>query len=680
MRPHTPFQALLARAVVCAATLLAVPAPSLAGAAPSPAAPAPGGAQPPPAGIQRVFDAGRVPSNANDFLPPDQAFRLFAEPVSASRIRLSWEIAPGYYLYRSRLKVATTSREARLGPLVLPTGQTKTDEYFGKQEIYHNELVALLPVERTATSSELTVPIQVTYQGCAPTLCYPPITKTLPISLPSSAMPSGALPSGALQAGAPQSAPQSAPQAGAAQSGAAGASLAAQPAAAATAHGTGAFVSDQDRYASVVREGSLVGLVAFFYLAGLVLAFTPCVLPMVPIISGIIVGDGRGITAGRGFSLSLVYVVGMALTYTVAGIAVAASGAHVQAALEQPWIVAAFAALFVLLALSMFGLFTLQMPAAIQTRLAGVSGRQSAGTFGGVFVMGALSALIVTTCVAPALVGALVVIGQSGDILRGGIALFVMGLGMGTPLLVVGASAGKLLPKAGAWMDVVKRLFGAVMLAVAVWMLARIVPDRLALLLWAIPALAAAAVLWRGAAVVRGGRLAVRLAGSLAGLYALLLVAGASLGGTDPLAPLPVMGGSRHQPAFRTIKSVGDLEREVTAARSDGHPVMLDFYADWCASCKEMEKYTFTDPGVQRVLGRAVLLRADVTRNDADDQALLAHFHIYGPPTIAFYGSDGIERSSYRVVGFMKAHDFASVARLALARPAPSTTARATLP
>jgi len=601
---------------------------------------------------------GGVQSNAGQFLPPDKAFRLFAEPLSADEIRLSWEIAPTYYLYRNKLKVATTSTAARLGGFDLPQGQLKTDEYFGTQQVYHNDLVAVLHVVRGSNSAALTVPIQVTYQGCAPTLCYPPITKLLPISLPAL----GGYGGSAQTAGA-------GPTAG-------GAPLAiASDAAGPTAE---PYVSDQDRYASVVRNGSLAGILAFFYLAGLVLAFTPCVLPMVPIVSGIIAGgaDQGDRNWVRGFTLSFVYVIGMALTYTAAGIAVAAGGQHVQAAFEQPWIIAVFAALFVALALSMFGVFTLQMPAAIQTRLAGLSGRQSAGTFGGVFVMGALSALIVTTCVAPALVGALVVIGQSGNIFRGGLALFAMGIGMGTPLLAVGASAGKLLPKAGAWMEIVKRLFGALMLAVAAWMLARIVPGRFALLLWAVPAAAAAVVLWNGAAALRGGRLVARLAASIAGLYVLALLAGVALGGTDPLAPWSALGGARHEPAFRTIKSVADLDREVAAAHEVGRPVMLDFYADWCVSCKEMEKYTFTDPAVQGALGQAILLRADVTQNDADDQALLGHFGIYGPPTIAFYGADGSERRSYRVVGYMKSRDFASVVRLAFA-PAAATAATA---
>jgi thiol:disulfide interchange protein DsbD len=395
---------------------------------------------------------------------------------------------------------------------------------------------------------------------------------------------------------------------------------------------------------------------------------------MVPIVSGIIVGQGRDVTGRQGFLLSLTYVLGMASTYTFAGIAVAAGGQHVQAAFQQPWIVMLFAALFVLLAFSMFGFFTVQMPAAIQTRVAALSNRQAAGTLGGVFVMGALSALIVTTCVAPALVGALIVIGQSGNILRGGIALFVMGLGMGTPLLVVGASAGKLLPKAGPWMTMVKQLFGALMLAVAAWMLSRILADRFVLVLWALPAFAAAVVLWRGAGALRAGSVPIRLAAAATGLYTVLLVTGAALGGTDPLSPLPQLSASRHELAFRTIKSVTDLDREVAAAHSAGRPVMLDFYADWCVSCKEMAKYTFSDAKVQSALDRAVLLRADVTRNDEEDQALLKRFGIFGPPTIAFYGADGEERRNFRVVGYMKAPDFASLAQLALT--ASATTAR----
>ncbi len=344
-----------------------------------------------------------------------------------------------------------------------------------------------------------------------------------------------------------------------------------------------------------------------------------------------------------------------------------------------------FAALFVVLALSMFGLFTLQMPAAIQTRLASVSNRQSAGSYGGVAIMGALSALIVTTCVAPALVGALLFIGQSGNLLRGGIALFAMGLGMGTPLLVVGASAGKLLPKAGPWMDLIKRLFGALMLAVAAWMLSRIVPDRFSLLLWSVPLAAATIVLWTGARSVRGSMLLVRIAAAAASAYAGLMIAGGIMGNTDPLSPLTRSAASdRHDLPFRAIKSLDDLQRAVADAKSHRKGVLLDFYADWCVSCKEMERYTFTDSTVQSALDGTILLRADVTDNNADDQALLRHFGIFGPPTIALYGADGQERRNFRVVGYMKATDFAALLHQALASSvalskAPTAKTRPTL-
>jgi thiol:disulfide interchange protein DsbD len=577
----------------------------------------------------------------SEFLSPDQAFRVSAEAAGADSVHIGWQVAKGYYLYRSRIKVATTSPAVQLGELQLPEGQTKKDEYFGVQQVYHSDFSGVLPVARSAATAQ-SVPVQVTYQGCAEAgLCYPPQTKTLDVVLPAGG---GAASTAGGAAGAADSHAGSAP---------------AKPA-------TG-FVSEQDYYAAVIRDSNIIWVIGFFLVVGIGLAFTPCVLPMVPIVSGIILGDGsKGVTTGRAFSLSLIYVLGMALTYTAAGMAVAAGGHQVQAAFQQPWIIVLFAALFIVLALSMFGLFTLQMPAVVQTRLASLSNRQSAGTYGGVAVMGALSALIVTTCVAPALVGALLFIGQSGNMLRGGVALFAMGLGMGAPLLVVGASAGKLLPRAGAWMDMVKRLFGALMLAVAAWMLGRILPDRAMLLLWCAPVLAAAVVLWSGARTVRRAPLVMRLAGGLVAVYGLVLVAGAALGGTDPLAPIPQLSAPARDLPFQTIKSVADLQRVIAQAKAAGRPVMLDFYADWCVSCKEMAKYTFTDPAVQSTLGKAVLLRADVTRNDAEDQALLKYFGIFGPPTIAFYGSDGRERRDFRVVGYMKAPDFASRVKLAI--------------
>jgi thioredoxin:protein disulfide reductase len=597
----------------------------------------------------------------DDFLPPDEAFRFAAIPDGPDHVKLIWQIADGYYLYRTRVKAATTSTQAQLGALEMPTGETKSDEYFGKQEIYHHELVAGVPVAR-ASAAELALPLQVTYQGCATAgLCYPPITKEIMVSLPSGT--GGGAVGSAVGYGASNfsSASSATGTVGGAASGATTLSESNDASSAG-----GAYVSEQDRFATLIKSGNTFLMLGGFFLAGLVLAFTPCVLPMVPILSGIIAGQGKNVTTGRAFSLSLTYVLGMAFTYTIAGALCAAAGKQVQTVFQQPWILALFAALFVALALSMFGLFTIQMPASIQTRVADVSNKQAAGTFGGVALMGVLSALIVTTCVGPALVGALIVIGQTGQIARGAAALFAMSLGMGTPLLIVGASAGKLLPKAGAWMDTVKKLFGVMMLAVAAWMLARIIPERLSLVLWAIPPLVCAWLLITEVRKRSPATWVVRFAGVAAGVYGLALITGSAFGGTDPLAPFASRMAHQQELPFRTIKSVADLQREIIQAKSEGRTVLVDFSAKWCVSCKEMEKYTFTDTAVKTALDRTVLLRADVTDNDADDQALLKHMGIIGPPTIAFYGVNGEERANYRVVGFMKADAFASHAREAL--------------
>jgi thioredoxin:protein disulfide reductase len=623
-----------------------------------------------PKGIDAVLGASKAKSGGDEFLPPDEAFRFDAIPDGPDHVRLIWQIADGYYLYRTRVKAATTSDKAQLGALEMPTGETKSDEYFGKQEIYHHELVAGVPVAR-ASAAELALPLQVTYQGCATAgLCYPPITKELMVSLPSGNGGAGAAGSMSSTVGAGSvsrvaGGSNSAASVASASGLSGGGTGAGSASGAADASATG-YVSEQDRFATLIKSGNTFLMLGGFFLAGLVLAFTPCVLPMVPILSGIIAGQGKNVTTGRAFALSLTYVLGMAFTYTIAGALCAAAGKQVQTVFQQPWILALFAALFIALALSMFGLFTIQMPAAIQTRVADVSNKQAAGTFGGVALMGILSALIVTTCVGPALVGALIVIGQTGQIARGAAALFAMSIGMGTPLLVVGASAGKLLPKAGAWMDTVKKLFGVMMLAVAAWMLARIIPERLSLLLWAIPALVCAWLLLTEIRKRSAATWVVRFVGAAAGVYGLALITGSALGGTDPLSPFASRTAHQHELPFRTIKSVADLQREITLAQTEGRTVLVDFSAKWCVSCKEMEKYTFTDSAVKTALDRTVLLRADVTENDADDQALLKHMGIIGPPTIAFYGLNGQERANYRVVGFMKADEFASHAREAL--------------
>jgi thioredoxin:protein disulfide reductase len=580
--------------------------------------------------------------NDDEFLPPDEAFRVNAIATAPDRIEVVFQVTPGYYLYRSKMKFATgEGQSAALGTADLPKGEVKTDEYFGEQEVYHHDVTAKVPVSR-ASLAPFTLPIKVSYQGCADAgLCYPPITKTFAVELPSATAVSTL---------------------------AAGGAISGEP-----------YVSEQDWLANLIRSGNVFAMAGAFFLAGLALAFTPCVLPMVPIVAGIIAGQGTQVTRVRGFSLSLAYVLGMAATYTAAGVAFAAAGQQAQTLFQQPWIIILFAALFVAMAFSMFGFFTVQMPAFIQTRIAQMSNQQRSGSYAGVAVMGALSALIVTTCVGPALVAALSVIGQSGQMARGGFALFSMAIGMGVPLLVVGASAGQLLPRAGAWMDTVKQVFGALMLAVAVWMLSRILPARTTFLLWILPFAATAFILLRAALRPGFGRIFARAVGVVAAACVLVLGVGAIRGATDPLSPLTPTTAHVEMP-FKAIKSVADLQREVALASSAGRSVMLDFYADWCVSCKEMEKYTFADAAVVAALRRTVLLRADVTANDDVDQEMLKHFGIFGPPTIAFYGSDGIERKNYRVVGFMKAEEFGPLASRATGEAPAAAPVAAALP
>jgi thiol:disulfide interchange protein DsbD len=627
-------------------------------------------------GISAILGAKKS-SSEEEFLPPEQAFQVAAVADGPNRVRVEWVIHEGYYLYKSRIKFATTSTQAQLGAASLPTGQMKNDEYFGKQEIYHDELAATVPVTRSG-AGPIELPLDVTYQGCAEAgLCYPPITQNLNVSLGGSGSGTSGGSNGAAAAAGATTGASSGADAGASDRSAGATNAAAVPAIGASA---GGYVSEQDRLARLLRDGNLAAVLATFFGIGLLLAFTPCVLPMIPILSGIIVGQGDKVTPMRGFSLALTYVQGMALTYAAAGAGfVLIFKQAPQAFFQQPWIIALFAALFVALAFAMFGAYTLQLPSALQTKLTGVSNQQKSGTYGGTFVMGALSALVVTACVAPALIAALSVISQTGQVARGAGALYATGLGMGVPLLLVGASAGSLLPKVGPWMDTVKSLFGVLFLGVAIYFVQPLLPAAVSMLLWS--ALAVISGYWIFSLKARDGGpapAALRAPGLIALVYGIILLIGVAAGGTDPLQPLGSLrvasGASGGGPvaresslAFETIKSVGDLQRRVAAASAAGKPVMLDFYADWCVSCKEMEKYTFTDQSVQAALSNAVLLRADVTRNDADDQALLKHFGIFGPPTIAFYDPAGQEQRNFRVVGYMKAPDFASVLRQAFA-------------
>jgi len=581
---------------------------------------------------------GKKPAGAaeGDFLPPDEAFRFGAGLPQPDSIPLTWVIADGYYLYKDKISIESTTPNVQLGKPVLPQGKSKHDEYFGDTEVYYEVLEATLPVARAASSEPLSVQLKVTYQGCAEGgLCYNPITKEAVVELPPTSvttqLPVDARPAASADSAAP-------------------------------------MVAEQDKLAAALQGDNLLYALLTFFVAGLVLSLTPCVLPMIPILSGIIVGQGENVTRMRSFSLAFTYVQGMALTYAAAGaIFVLAFKQAPQAFFQQPWIVTLMVLLFVALSLAMFGLYTIQMPSALQTRLSDASNRQKSGTYIGTFVMGALSALVVTACVAPAIIAALSVISQSRQVVRGAAALYATGLGMGVPLLIVGASAGDLLPKAGPWMDTVKQLFGVMFLGVAIYLAAPLLPAALTMLLWA--ALAILSGFWIFSLKARDGGPApapLRGVGLIAVVYGVLLLIGTASGSRDPLQPLDRLsvgagGGAAKDEAlaFERIKTVADLDRAVAGATAAGKPVMLDFYADWCVSCKEMEKFTFTDAAVQAALAGAVLLQADVTANDEHDKALLARFEIFGPPTIAFFGRDGVERKNFRLVGFAPAPRFA---------------------
>jgi thiol:disulfide interchange protein DsbD len=403
---------------------------------------------------------------------------------------------------------------------------------------------------------------------------------------------------------------------------------------------------------SILKGGRLLAIVPAFILLGLGLAFTPCVLPMVPILSSIIVGEGGQVRRARGFILSLSYSLGMAIVYTILGVAAGLVGEGLSAALQNPWVLGGFGILMVAMALSMFGFYELQMPGSLQTRLAGASGRQKSGKLAGAFAMGAISALIVGPCVAAPLAGALVYISQTRDVLVGGVALFSMAAGMSIPLLLVGVSAGSLLPRAGMWMDSVKRFFGVLMLAMALWLVSPVLPGLVQMLLWAALLIGYGAYLLR-----RRGAWASMAAGIAFAVLGAVQLVGAASGGRDALDPLAHLRGAP-QPglAFTRIKTVDQLDAAL--ASTGGKTVILDFYADWCVSCKEMEKLTFPDPSVKAKLANTLLLQADVTANDEADKALLKRFGLFGPPGIILFDRSGHEIADGRVIGYQDTGKF----------------------
>jgi thiol:disulfide interchange protein DsbD len=573
----------------------------------------------------------KLGGSADDLLEPEKAFRFSARTLDPSTVEVSFVIADGYYMYRERFKFAAEGdSQVTLGAPELPPGKKHKDEFFGEVETYRKSVRILLPVK-----GEGRLDLKVTSQGCADVgVCYVPMESTAALRVAAD------LPS-----------------------------LSEAPRRVDAVPTFSIFASDVD--IARLFEGNLLLVLGGFFVFGLLLTFTPCVLPMIPILSGIIAGEGKSLNRARALTLSLSYVLGMAVAYAAAGVAAAFSGSLLAAALQNAWVLGAFALVFVVLALSMFGFYELRLPGFLQHRLHSAHRRLQGGRIASVAGMGVLSAVIVSPCVAAPLAGALLYISQTRDVAVGGAALFAMALGMGVPLVAVGVSEGALLPRAGAWMESVRRFFGVLLLAVAIWVVSPVLPAVAVMLAWAalligsamflraIDPLPASASgwwrLWKGAGII-------------ALVAGVALLVGALSGSRDPLRPLAglTQGSARveSKPPWTRVASLAELQERLSAP---GKPVMLDFYADWCVSCKEMEAFTFSDPKVRAQLDGMLLLQADVTANNEADRALLKRFSLFGPPGIIFFDAQGREIRGLRVVGYQSAERFLKTLSLATA-------------
>jgi thiol:disulfide interchange protein DsbD len=583
---------------------------------------------------------------AQDILEPEKAFKFSARALDERTVEVRYRIEDGYYMYREKFNFAAEPDSVRLGDPQFPAGQMRQDEFFGRVETYRKSVTIRIPVAAGAQTLKLAA----TSQGCADIgICYPPITQNAQIVLAAASGGGGAMP-GALSVPAAEP-----PGRGAAADQFVGRPVSGQP----------GLISDESTAAGILAGGSLWAIVAFFFAAGLLLTFTPCVLPMIPILSGIIVGEGREAShKSRALALSLAYVAGMAVTYTALGVAAGLAGSMFGGALQNAWVLTAFAAIFVALAFSMFGFYDITLPSFLQTKLTHASHRLTGGHLGAVALMGVLSAAIVSPCVAAPLAGALIYISQSRDVVLGGTALFAMSIGMGVPLVAVGVTEGALLPRSGHWMKSVKKFFGFLMIGVAIWIVAPVIPVVMQMLLWAALLIVGAMYLhaldplphdasdstrfWKGVGVIS----------LLAGIA---LALGAFSGHRDILQPLAGFraapsGGLEATPVrFERVRSVAELDARL---KTVSRPVMLDFYADWCVSCKEMERFTFSDARVREKLSGMVLLQVDVTANNDDDKALLKRFSLFGPPGIIFFDREGREIDGLRVIGYQPADRF----------------------
>ncbi|WGZ92928.1 MAG: protein-disulfide reductase DsbD [Candidatus Thiothrix putei] len=581
-------------------------------------------------GLTDIIKKAQKP-NANSGIPVDQAFVFELTALDKGTLNAHWTIQPEHHLYRPKIKFTIKEPQGvTLGAPIFPTGETVEDEYFGKIEVYGHDIDVKVPILQSSGLQKLIVETE--YQGCSDStgICYPPVKQSRELTL----------------AGLPDAKPldEATPDN----------STAANKA-----------TSAEDAISMRMRDDSYFSILLFFFIAGLGLAFTPCVFPMIPILSGIIAGSSNDLSPRKAFLLSLSYVMPMALTYAIVGVIAGLSGANLQVMFQNPWIIGSFAGLFVLLALSMFGFYDLQMPTSIQSRLTEISNRQQGGSFLGAGIMGILSALIVGPCVTAPLIGALVYIAQTRDALLGGLSLFSLGLGMGLPLLMIGTSASRLLPRAGAWMDTTKAIFGIMMLGLAIWMLNRVVPLEVTMALTGV--LLVSSGIYMGALerindeAGGWGRFWKSL-GLIMFFYGGMILFGVAAGSSNLLQPLKgIFGGSGYAATttnqqtalnFQRIKGLEGLEQALAQAKAQNKPVMLDFYADWCISCKELEHNTFKDPQVIAALSNTLLIQADVTKDDEQDQALNKRFGLFGPPQILFFKPDGEEIKAVRLAGY----------------------------
>lgn len=563
-----------------------------------------------------------------EFLPVEQAF-VFTSQQANGQLSLHWEIADHYYLYQSRISAKQDGQA--LDVQFVQTPIEKEDEYFGKVQIYKHTLDVIVPL---ASASD----VNIRFQGCAEAgLCYPPVSKTLAVNDPSMA--------------------NKAVQTNAASSALAQTNI--------PASSTGNEISD---ITSLLQSGNMVWQLFIFFVLGLGLAFTPCVFPMIPILSSIIVGQGENLTTRRAFLMSLSYVLAMAFTYAIAGVIVGYFGAtaNVQLYLQSPWVLGSFALVFVLLSLSMFGLYTLALPRFIQDKLSNVQQNQQGGSLMSVAIMGALSALVVSPCVSAPLAGTLVYISTTGDALLGGLALLALGLGMGVPLLIIGTGGGKFLPKAGMWMDGVKNVFGVALLAIAIWLLERVVPAPVTLMLWAVLLMGTGVFLGAFEQGSKGWGRLFKALGIIFSLYGALLMVGASAQQSNPLAPLAFLASSsgNHTQATsvasrETITHSNELAPLLANSAQQGKITVLDFYADWCIACKIMDHEVFANEQVKQALSDSLFVQLDMTDNTDDQLNFLKSLNLFGPPAVLFF-ANGQELTELRIVGEPSAEEFLS--------------------